>query len=214
MPKMTSEQSQRVFRFLVLCTSFDASYICKRLHLTKNTFRGKLYREYGSTSLDMIRKIHRAQGQKDVAPAVKEVDKKEPKIVKEKVKEEKPVKVVEKVVEKVEKVKKDKGDKKVATIGLIKEESTAPQKEEKKEEVGAVEEYPQAQEENEYRYIDPIWLNEVAKGLTQGAKNHPTGCWKKIPALEHAARALRHINLFRTGDLTDPHIINATTCAS
>ena len=28
------------------------------------------------------------------------------------------------------------------------------------------EEYPQAQEENEFRYLSPAWLDEIARGLT------------------------------------------------
>ena len=35
--------------------------------------------------------------------------------------------------------------------------------------------YPQDQENNEFRYIEPAWLNEVAKGLTAGAVKHPGG---------------------------------------
>lgn len=33
--------------------------------------------------------------------------------------------------------------------------------------------YPQDSEENEYRFIEPKWLDEVAKGLTKGAVKHP-----------------------------------------
>ena len=31
--------------------------------------------------------------------------------------------------------------------------------------------YPQDEERNEYRYIDSWWLDQVATGLTAGAKN-------------------------------------------
>ena len=70
--------------------------------------------------------------------------------------------------------------------------------------------YPQEQENNEYRYISPAWLNEVSKGLTAGAAKHPGETWRSIPADEHLARAMRHINLYRMGDRSEPHIINAS----
>lgn len=70
--------------------------------------------------------------------------------------------------------------------------------------------YPQTEESNEYRYIDNAWLDELAVGLTAGAKTHPGETWRDIPAKEHMARALRHINLYLKGDRTDNHIINAS----
>lgn len=69
--------------------------------------------------------------------------------------------------------------------------------------------YPQDVEEDEYRYIDADWLEAVARGLTAGAKKHPGETWRQIPAEEHAARAMRHLNLYRTGDRKDTHLINA-----
>lgn len=71
-------------------------------------------------------------------------------------------------------------------------------------------EYPQDEEENEYRFIDADWLDRVAAGLTAGAKKHPNETWKSIPAEEHAARAIRHLNLFRKGDRSEPHLVNAS----
>jgi len=70
--------------------------------------------------------------------------------------------------------------------------------------------YPQDQEENEYRYISPAWLDEIAKGLTAGAVKHPGETWRSIPCEEHLARAMRHINLYRMGDRSEPHLINAS----
>lgn len=70
--------------------------------------------------------------------------------------------------------------------------------------------FPQDEEPNEYRYIDPAWIDAVATGLTAGAKKHPKGTWKKIPAKEHAARAIRHLFLFCKGDQSDDHLINAS----
>lgn len=69
--------------------------------------------------------------------------------------------------------------------------------------------YPQDTEEDEYRYIDASWLEAVARGLTAGAKKHPGETWRQIPPKEHAARAMRHLNLYRAGDRTDTHLINA-----
>ena len=70
--------------------------------------------------------------------------------------------------------------------------------------------YPQDEEKNEYRYISPDWLDAVATGLTAGAKKHPNETWRQIPAKEHAARALRHLNLYLMGDKQDKHLINAS----
>ena len=70
--------------------------------------------------------------------------------------------------------------------------------------------FPQDTEENEYRYIDPVWLNKMAIGLTAGAVKHPGETWKTIPTNEHLARAMRHINLYRMGDRSEPHLINAS----
>lgn len=71
-------------------------------------------------------------------------------------------------------------------------------------------EYPQDQEENEYRFIDAEWLDRLAEGLTAGARKHPSETWRDIPAEEHAARAIRHMNMFRKGDKSEPHLINAS----
>ena len=70
--------------------------------------------------------------------------------------------------------------------------------------------YPQDQEANEYRYLSPAWLDAIAEGLTKGAVKHPGETWRQIPSDEHLARALRHINLYRMGDRSEPHIINAS----
>lgn len=70
--------------------------------------------------------------------------------------------------------------------------------------------YPQDQEANEYRYLSPTWLDAIAEGLTKGAVKHPGETWRQIPADEHLARALRHINLYRMGDRSEPHIVNAS----
>ena len=71
-------------------------------------------------------------------------------------------------------------------------------------------EYPQDKEKNEYRYMSANWLDEIAKGLTLGAEKHPGETWKNIPADEHLSRAMRHINLYRMGDRSEPHIVHAS----
>ena len=72
------------------------------------------------------------------------------------------------------------------------------------------EKYPQDEEKNEYRYIDFAWLDEIAMGLTAGAKKHPGETWRQIPAREHVARAIRHLSMHQTGDASEPHLINAS----
>ena len=70
--------------------------------------------------------------------------------------------------------------------------------------------YPQAQENNEYRYLSPAWLDEIARGLTAGAQKYPGETWRTIPPKEHAWRAVRHLILYLKGDTQDAHLINAS----
>ena len=70
--------------------------------------------------------------------------------------------------------------------------------------------FEQDSESNEYRYISAPWLNEVAIGLTAGAKKHPNETWRKIPTEEHIARAIRHLNMYLIGDRSEPHLVNAS----
>lgn len=74
----------------------------------------------------------------------------------------------------------------------------------------AEQKYPQDEEKNEYRYIDCGWLDKVATGLTAGARKHPGETWQEIPAVEHAARALRHLSLYLKGDTSEEHLVNAS----
>ena len=73
--------------------------------------------------------------------------------------------------------------------------------------------YPQDEEKNEYRYIDFAWLDEIAMGLTAGAKKHPGETWREIPAREHVARAIRHLSMHQTGDSSEPHLGEMTRAA-
>lgn len=70
--------------------------------------------------------------------------------------------------------------------------------------------FPQDTEENEYRYIDALWLDNLARGLTAGAVKHPGETWRKIPTDEHLARAMRHINMYLMGDRSEDHLNNAS----
>ena len=70
--------------------------------------------------------------------------------------------------------------------------------------------YPQDEEQNEYRYIHFAWLDEIAMGLTAGAKKHPGETWREIPSEEHVARAIRHLSMHLTGDCSEPHLVNAS----
>ncbi len=95
------------------------------------------------------------------------------------------------------------------------EDEAADQEEEEEEETEEDTEsmmmaYPQDREDNEYRFIDAEWLDKVAAGLTAGAVKHPGETWKSIPPEEHAARAIRHLNMFRKGDRSEDHLINAS----
>lgn len=95
------------------------------------------------------------------------------------------------------------------------EEDEAADQEEEEEETeedteSMMMEYPQDREDNEYRFIDAEWLDKVAAGLTAGDVKHPGATWKNIPAKEHAARAIRHLNMFRKGDRSEDHLINAS----
>lgn len=71
-------------------------------------------------------------------------------------------------------------------------------------------EYPQDQEANEYRYTSPAWLDAIAYGLTAGAVKHPGETWRKIPAKEHAFRAVRHLIMYLMGDRREDHLVNAS----
>lgn len=70
--------------------------------------------------------------------------------------------------------------------------------------------YPQDEEQNEYRYIHFAWLDEIAMGLTAGAKKHPGETWREIPSEEHVSRAIRHLSMHLTGDSSEPHLIRAS----
>jgi cytochrome b len=73
-----------------------------------------------------------------------------------------------------------------------------------------MEEYPQDQEQDEFRYLlqDGMAevLDDIAEGLTAGAVKHPGATWRTIPAEEHLARAMRHIVKYCVGDREENHL--------
>lgn len=66
--------------------------------------------------------------------------------------------------------------------------------------------YPQDEEEDEFRYFDCEWLDDVARGLTAGATKHPGETWRTIPAKEHVARIMRHCVKYLMGDTSEDHL--------
>ncbi len=93
---------------------------------------------------------------------------------------------------------------------FLERELMKPKENHKVENSSALDDYPQDHEDNEYRYLSPDWLDEIAYGLTKGAVKHPGETWRQIPAQEHAWRAIRHLMLYLKGDKEDKHLINAS----
>ena len=61
------------------------------------------------------------------------------------------------------------------------EEMTEDETMRKHAEAHGVTDYPQAHEPNEYRYLSPAWLDEIAKGLTAGQENIPAKHGARFP---------------------------------
>jgi len=57
--------------------------------------------------------------------------------------------------------------------------------------------------------IPPIVLRLLAQCLGFGARKYGKDNWKKIPIDDHLSHAMNHINEFRRGDNTEPHLVNA-----
>lgn len=52
-------------------------------------------------------------------------------------------------------------------------------------------------------------LDELEAIDSGGQEKYPGETWRKIPAKEHAWRAIRHLMLYLKGDKADTHLINA-----
>lgn len=87
-----------------------------------------------------------------------------------------------------------------------KQATKLPTKSEAEAITNVVPSYPQDEEEDEFRYFDYEWLDDVARGLTAGAKKHPGETWHEIPAREHVARIMRHCAKYLMGDTSENHL--------
>ena len=86
-----------------------------------------------------------------------------------------------------------------------KQATKLPSKSEAEALTNVVPSFPQDEEEDEFRYFDYEWLDDVARGLTAGAKKHPGETWHEIPAREHVARIMRHCAKYLMGDTSENH---------
>jgi hypothetical protein len=52
-------------------------------------------------------------------------------------------------------------------------------------------------------------VRQVAEVMTEGLKDHDEDGWRKVPRKTHVSRALRHLVLYITGDITEDHLRHA-----
>lgn len=57
--------------------------------------------------------------------------------------------------------------------------------------------------------IPPVVLRLLAQCLGFGARRYGCENWKKIPIEDHLNHAMNHINEWRAGDRSEPHLVNA-----
>lgn len=57
--------------------------------------------------------------------------------------------------------------------------------------------------------IPPVVLRLLAQCLGFGARKYGKDNWKKIPIEDNLAHAQNHINEWRLGDRSEPHLVNA-----
>ena len=57
--------------------------------------------------------------------------------------------------------------------------------------------------------IPPVVLRLLAQCLGFGARRYGDENWKKIPIEDHLNHAMNHINEWRAGDRSEPHLVNA-----
>lgn len=57
--------------------------------------------------------------------------------------------------------------------------------------------------------IPPVVLRLLAQCLGYGARTYGDENWKKIPQKDHLNHAMNHINEWRAGDRSEPHLVNA-----
>lgn len=157
--------------------------------------RGKLKRS-GLTSYKRLNK----EGAEEMATAKRGRPRKEkPTDISEQIKrDEERVKELERQMEK-EKAEPEEAPKQATKLTTKPEAETI---------TNVVPSYPQDEEGDEYRYFDWAWWNDIARGLTAGAKKHPGETWHDIPAKEHVARIVRHGVKYLMGDESEDHLIH------
>lgn len=67
----------------------------------------------------------------------------------------------------------------------------------------------QAFTEADFSQIPPFALRLLAQCCGFGSRKYGPGNWKKIPIESQIAHAMNHLNEFRLGDRSEPHLVNA-----
>lgn len=67
----------------------------------------------------------------------------------------------------------------------------------------------QAFTEADFSQVPPFALRLLAQCCGFGSRKYGPGNWKKIPIESQIAHAMNHLNEFRLGDRSEPHLVNA-----
>jgi hypothetical protein len=60
-----------------------------------------------------------------------------------------------------------------------------------------------------FHCIPPVVLRLLAQCLGFGCRKYGFENWKKIPIEDNLSHAMNHINEWRAGDRSEPHLVNA-----
>jgi hypothetical protein len=63
--------------------------------------------------------------------------------------------------------------------------------------------------EADFSQVPPFALRLLAQCCGFGSRKYGPGNWKKIPIESQIAHAMNHLNEFRLGDRSEPHLVNA-----
>lgn len=63
--------------------------------------------------------------------------------------------------------------------------------------------------EADFDCIPPVVLRLLAQCLGFGKRKYGFENWKKIPIEDNLSHAMNHINEWRAGDRSEPHLVNA-----
>ena len=63
--------------------------------------------------------------------------------------------------------------------------------------------------EADFSQVPPLALRLLAQCCGFGSRKYGPGNWKKIPIESQIAHAMNHLNEFRLGDRSEPHLVNA-----